>query len=312
LVGHLLSGDSIDEVAPKRAHTRANPEGPLTSVSNPEKIISKGKALHRQASRSAATIDSGILIDSHISVSEKYFETSAEIQKFKEIKSSSQAARVKEPSLSSNIIDSSLEIEFSSRPKEHPSPSSSNSSPSKLSESILHTYTHPSVLEEIIQDLSSKGEGNLASFLSRFYKASYFPSTFETALMNEVRRAFISNSGNLSPPSSPPNHPSPPLSPSSSSSSSTIQVIMAGQTQTRMEQILANRYAPLILPNPLSSMPTGDYQKYMPKFTGAGEYTAEEHIEAFYAYAENINISEEDVWTRVFIQSFDGQARKWF
>jgi ribonuclease HI len=50
----------------------------------------------------------------------------------------------------------------------------------------------------------------------------------------------------------------------------------------------------------------------MPKFTGAGEYTAEEHIEAFYAYAENINISEEDVWTRVFVQSLDGQARKWF
>ena len=70
---------------------------------------------------------------------------------------------------------------------------------------------------------------------------------------------------------------------------------------TRMEQILANRYAPLVLPNPLSTMPTGDYQKYMPKFTGAGEYTAEEHIEAFYAYAENINILEEDVWTRVFV-----------
>jgi hypothetical protein len=222
-------------VAPKRAHTRANPEGPLTSVPDPEKIISKGKALHRQASRSAAAIDSGIPIDSHISVSEKSFETSAEIQKSKVIKSSSQAARVEEPSLLSNITDSALEIELSSRPKEHPSPSSSNSSPSKLSESILHTYTHPPVLEEIIQDLSSKGEGNLASLLSRFYKASYFPSTSGTALMNEVRRAFISNSGNLSPPSSPPNHPSPPLSPSSSSSSSTIQVIMAGQTQTRME-----------------------------------------------------------------------------
>jgi ribonuclease HI len=299
-------------VAPKRAHTRANPEGPLTSVPDPEKIISKGKALHRQASRSAATIDSGIPIDSHISVSEKSFETSAEIQKSKVIKSSSQAARVEEPSLLSNITDSSLEIEFSSCPKEHPSPSYSNSSPSKLLESILHTHTHLPVLEEIIQDLSSKGEGNLASLLSRFYKASYFPSTSETALMNEVRRAFISNSGNLSPPSSPPNHPSPPLSPSSSSSSSTIQVIMAGQTQTRMEQILANRYAPLILPNPLSAMPTGDYQKYMPKFTGVGEYTTEEHIEAFYAYAENINISEEDVWTRVFVQSLDGQARKWF
>ena len=263
-------------MAPKRAHTRANPEGPLISVPDPEKIISKSKARHRQASGSAAASVSGIPIHTQSFVSEKSF---AEVVNSKEIKKSSQAARVEEPSLSSNIIDSALEIECSSHPKEHPSPYSSSSPPSKLSESILHTY---------------------------------FPSTSETALMNEVRRAFISNSGNLSPPSSPPNHPSPPLSPSSSTSSSTIQVIMAGQNLTKMEQILANRYAPLILPNPLSAMPTGDYQKYMPKFTGAEEYTAEEHIEAFYAYAENINITEEDVWTRVFVQSLDGQARKWF
>jgi hypothetical protein len=300
-------------VAPKRAHTRANPEGPLTSVSDPEKIISKGKALHRQASGSAAAIDSGIPIDSHIYVSEKSFETSAEIQKSKEIKSPSQATRVEEPSFSSNITDSALQIEISSHPKEHSSPSSSNSSPSKPSKSILHTYTNLPVLEEIIQDLSSKGEENLASLLSQFYKASYFPSTSETAVQSEVRQAFISNSGNLSPPSSPPSYLSPPLSPTSSSSSSIIKTVMAGPAPlTRMEQILANRYAPLVLPNPLSAMPTGDYQKYMPKFTGAGEYTAEEHIEAFYAYAENINISEEDVWTRVFVQSLDGQARKWF
>jgi len=74
---------------------------------------------------------------------------------------------------------------------------------------------------------------------------------------------------------------------------------------TRMEQILANIYAPLILPNLLSALPTGDYQKYMTKFTGSGDYTAEEHIEAFYAYAENNNIYDEDVWTRVFVQSLD-------
>jgi hypothetical protein len=80
----------------------------------------------------------------------------------------------------------------------------------------------------------------------------------------------------------------------------------------RMEQILTNRYAPLVLQNPLSAMPTGDYQKYMSKFTGEEEYTVKEHIEAFYAYAENINILEEDVWNRVFVQSLDGQARKWF
>jgi hypothetical protein len=245
-------------VAPKRAHTRANPEDPLTSVSDPEKIINKGKALHRQTSGSAAAIDSGIPIDSHIYVSEKSFETS-EIQKFKEIKSPSQATRVEEPSFSSNITDSAPDIEISSHLKEHSSPSSSNSSPNKPSKRILHTYTNLPILEEIIQDLSSKGEENLASLLSQFYKASYFPSTSETAVQGEVRQSFTSNSGNLSPPSSPLNYPSPPLSPTRSSSSSIIKTIMAGQTQTKMEQILANRYAPLILPNPLSAMPTGDY-----------------------------------------------------
>ena len=59
-------------------------------------------------------------------------------------------------------------------------------------------------------------------------------------------------------------------------------------------------------------MPIGDYLKYMPKFTREGDFLAEEHLESFYSYAENINIEQEDVWTRVFLQSLDGQARKWF
>jgi hypothetical protein len=42
------------------------------------------------------------------------------------------------------------------------------------------------------------------------------------------------------------------------------------------------------------------------------QQSVEEHIEAFYSYAENLNIEEEDVWTLVFVQSLDGHARKWF
>lgn len=59
-------------------------------------------------------------------------------------------------------------------------------------------------------------------------------------------------------------------------------------------------------------MPTGDYQKYIPNFTGEGDVTDEEHIEAFCSYAENLNIEDADIWTRVFVQSLDGHARKWF
>ena len=69
-------------MAPKRAHTRANLEGPLTTlVPDPEKIISKGKAVQRQASESASAIDSSIPTDTHPYISNKpLIESPAEIQ----------------------------------------------------------------------------------------------------------------------------------------------------------------------------------------------------------------------------------------
>jgi hypothetical protein len=79
-----------------------------------------------------------------------------------------------------------------------------------------------------------------------------------------------------------------------------------------MDAIVAARYAPLILPQPMNPFPAGDYLKYMPKFTGEGDITAEEHLAAFYSYADNLNIGNEDVWMRVFVQSLDGEVRKWF
>ena len=85
---------------------------------------------------------------------------------------------------------------------------------------------------------------------------------------------------------------------------------MVAPQLTKMERIVVARYAPLIFPNPLVAMPTGDYLKYMPNFTREGDFTAEEHLEEFYSYAKNINIEQEDVWTRFFVQSLDGQARK--
>lgn len=88
---------------------------------------------------------------------------------------------------------------------------------------------------------------------------------------------------------------------------------MAGQqAPTKIERIVAARYGPLVLPVPLKPMPVGDYKEYMPKFTGTKGVTAEEHLEAFYSYADNLDINEEDVWMRVFFQSLDGEARKWF
>jgi len=88
---------------------------------------------------------------------------------------------------------------------------------------------------------------------------------------------------------------------------------MAGpQALTKMERIISARYGPLVLLVHLNAMPAGEYQKYMPKFTRIEGVTAEEHLESFYSYADNLDISEDDVWMRVFVHSLDGEARKWF
>jgi hypothetical protein len=108
-------------------------------------------------------------------------------------------------------------------------------------------------------------------------------------------------------PTSPVHTPSPPSSPLPN-----IPMAGANPPLNRMDAIVAARYAPLILPHPMNPLPAGDYLKYMPKFTGEGDITAEEHLAAFYSYADNLNIENEDVWMRVFVQSLDGEVRKWF
>jgi hypothetical protein len=79
-----------------------------------------------------------------------------------------------------------------------------------------------------------------------------------------------------------------------------------------MDVIVAGIYAPIVLPQPMNALPTGDYLNYMPKFTGEEDITVEEHLVAFYSYADNLNIENEDVWMRLFVQSLDGEVRKWF
>jgi len=75
---------------------------------------------------------------------------------------------------------------------------------------------------------------------------------------------------------------------------------MAGQqAPMKIERIVAARYGPLVLPIPLNPMPAEEYQKYMPKFTGTERVTTEEHLEAFYSYADNLDINENDAWMRV-------------
>jgi hypothetical protein len=110
-----------------------------------------------------------------------------------------------------------------------------------------------------------------------------------------------------SSPVSPLRAPSPPSSPPHN-----IPMAGANPPMTRMEAIIAARYAPLVLPQPLNALPVDGYLKQLPKFTGEGNITAEEHLESFYHFVDDDVIMHADVWMRIFVHSLQGEARKWF
>jgi hypothetical protein len=55
----------------------------------------------------------------------------------------------------------------------------------------------------------------------------------------------------------------------------------ANPPRNRVDAIVVARYAPLVLPQPMNSLLVGDYLKYIPKFTGEEDITAEEHLLSF-------------------------------
>jgi hypothetical protein len=76
--------------------------------------------------------------------------------------------------------------------------------------------------------------------------------------------------------------------------------------ENRMDAIVVARYASLVLLQPMNSLIVGDYLKYKTKFTREEDITTKEHLVAFYSYADNLNIENEDVWMRDFVQILDG------
>jgi hypothetical protein len=55
----------------------------------------------------------------------------------------------------------------------------------------------------------------------------------------------------------------------------------ANPPRNKMDVVVAARYAPLVLPQPLNSLPVGGYLKKLPKFIGEGDIIIEDHLEAF-------------------------------
>ena len=76
------------------------------------------------------------------------------------------------------------------------------------------------------------------------------------------------------------------------------------QPQNRMAAMVAARYAPLVLPQPLNALPREDYKKYLSIFNGQGDVTAEEHWNTYLSYADNQNFENEDVLDEGFCSKF--------
>jgi hypothetical protein len=138
-------------------------------------------------------------------------------------------------------------------------------------------------------------------------------TSFTETPVPSIRVAFSSNSllfpfpPKISAPIFPAQTPSPPSYPPP-----IIPMAGANPPRNRMDAIVATRYAPLVLPHPTNALLVGDYLKYMPKFMGEEDITTKENHVAFYSYAYNLKIENEDVWMRVFVQSLDGEVRKGF
>jgi hypothetical protein len=52
--------------------------------------------------------------------------------------------------------------------------------------------------------------------------------------------------------------------------------------------------------------------KILLKFTGEGDLTAQEHINFFDQFSYILKIEHEDVYSRLLVQTFEGQVRTWF
>lgn len=71
------------------------------------------------------------------------------------------------------------------------------------------------------------------------------------------------------------------------------------------------RYASLVLPANLENFP-GGYLKHLPWFNGETGPSTEDHVSTFLDFANNMNIEEENVYMRLFVQSLEGNVRIWF
>jgi hypothetical protein len=262
-------------VASRGRHTRSHPQLPLaTPVADPEVIFRKGKASEGEASTAEPGNPPSPSVETPFSPPQFPSRPFSEVSRF--LNFGSVPAEFSPPGLGleGEILVTPLSPEVV--PWRRPRTTGDFPTPSFTTPPLVTVATSA-------QREASADSSPLAFSLNPpLFPGSSFP---------------VSPSRTPSPPSSPPPN-----------------IPMAGENppMTRIEAIIAARYAPLVLPQPLNALPADGYLKQLPKFTGEGDIAAEEHLEAFYSFTDAHIIMHADVWMRIFVHSLEGEARKWF
>ena len=76
-------------------------------------------------------------------------------------------------------------------------------------------------------------------------------------------------------------------------------------------RVMANWYAPLVLPQALNDMPA-DYQSKIPIFDATQSTTAQHYVDKMNEFFDLHEVEADNVTTKLFVQSFRGEVRKWF
>jgi hypothetical protein len=80
---------------------------------------------------------------------------------------------------------------------------------------------------------------------------------------------------------------------------------VGGQAPPRVFTKVTVIYVPLFLHVPLHDLPK-NYIKNLPKFMGEGDLTAAEHINFFDQFVDILGLEHEDIYLRLFVQTFEG------
>jgi len=162
------------------------------------------------------------------------------------------------------------------------------------------TYSFPSTSEQLEASTSEQPKETISIYTNP-------PFETKEGIHSQVPKLVLKTPLKLfrrSPPSSPPHSHTPPQSPSStsssSSSSSSTQAPHTPPSTMAFQHILQARYAALVLRANLDAFPTR-YLKYLPMYNEETGPSAEDHIQAFLDFADNMNIEQENVYMRLFV-----------